>query len=83
MEKLLDGFVPSSNDEAFSVVLLAQPIQNQEQDKCRLYEMYSALSSFATWQTAKGVTESAAIMAMANAGVNAGVSWSSAIERYQ
>ena len=81
MEKLLDGFVPSDKDEAFSVVLLAQPIQNQEQDKCRLYEMYSALSSFATWQTAKGVTESAAIMAMANAGVNAGVSWSSAIEK--
>ena len=77
MEKLLDGFVPSSNDEAFSVVLLAQPIQNQEQDKCRLYEMYSALSSFATWQTAKGVTESAAIMASANAGVNAGVNFGS------
>lgn len=77
MEKLLDGFVPSDKDEAFSVVLLAQPIQNQEQDKCRLYEMYSALSSFATWQTAKGVTESAAIMAMANAGVNAGVNFGS------
>lgn len=77
MEKLLDGFVPSDKDEAFSVVLLAQPIQNQEQDKCRLYEMYSALSSFATWQTAKGVTESAAIMASANAGVNAGVNFGS------
>lgn len=77
MEKLLDGFVPSNKDEAFSVVLLAQPIQNQEQDKCRLYEMYSALSSFATWQTAKGVTESAAIMASANAGVNAGVNFGS------
>lgn len=77
MEKLLDGFVPNSNDEAFSVVLLAQPIRNQEQDKCRLYEMYSALSSFATWQTAKGVTESAAIMASANAGVNAGVNFGS------
>lgn len=48
MEKLLDGFVPSNDDEAFSVVLLAQPIQDREQDKCRLYEMYSALSSFAT-----------------------------------
>lgn len=72
MEKLLDGFVPSNDDEAFSVVLLAQPIQNQEQDKCRLYEMYSALSSFSTWQSAKGYNESAAIMSMANAGVNAG-----------
>ena len=72
MEKLLDGFVPSNDDEAFSVVLLAQPIQDREQDKCRLYEMYSALSSFATWQTAKGYSESAAIMSMANAGVNAG-----------
>lgn len=39
---------PSNDDEAFSVVLLAQPIQDREQDKCRLYEMYSALSSFAT-----------------------------------
>lgn len=81
MEKLLDGFVPSNDDEAFSVVLLAQPIQNQEQDKCRLYELYSALSSFSTWQTARGYTESAAIMSMANAGVNAGVNFSSAIEK--
>lgn len=81
MEKLLDGFVPSNDDEAFSVVLLAQPIRNQEQDKCRLYELYSALSSFSTWQTARGYTESAAIMSMANAGVNAGVNFSSAIEK--
>lgn len=75
MEKLLDGFAPENDGEAFSIVLLAQPIQDQEQDKCRVYELYSALSSFATWQTAKGYTESAAIMSMANAGVNAGANF--------
>ena len=77
MEKLLDGFVPENDGETFSIVLLAQPIQDQEQDKCRLYELYSALSSFATWQSAKGYTESAAIMSMANVGVNAGINFGS------
>lgn len=81
MEKLLDGFVPDDYNDTFSIVLLAQPIQNQEQDKCRLYELYSALSSYATWQSAKGFTESAAIMSMANAGVNAGVNLGSIVSK--
>lgn len=72
MEKLLDGFVPSKAEEAYSVVLLAQPTKEQQQDKCRLYELYTALSSFATWQTSNGYNESASIMAMSNVGLNAG-----------
>lgn len=76
MEKLLDGFVPQTANQEYTVILLAQPILDPETDKCRLYEMYSALSPYATWQSNVSVSDSASIMSMSNMGVNAGLNFS-------
>lgn len=51
MEKLLDGIVPKSEDEEYTIVLLAKPIVDQLGKKNRLFEMYSALNPYASWQT--------------------------------
>lgn len=70
IEKLLDGIVPKSEDETYSIVLLAQPFRDLSRQICRLYELYSQLSPYATWQKNSGSNESLAKTASANAGVN-------------
>ena len=72
MEKLLDGIVPENQSESYTIVLLAKPIQNQLQSKNRLYELYSALKPFETWQTSTGVSESSTEGATFNLGGNIG-----------
>jgi len=74
MEKLLDGIIPQSSLEDYTVVLLAKPINNQLENKNRLFELYSALTPYATWQTNYTYTTSDAINSSANFGVNLGVS---------
>src|SRR5699024_10150502 len=44
MEKLLDGIVPSSADEEYTIVLLAKPLNDQLASKNKLFELYSALA---------------------------------------
>lgn len=67
IEKLLDGIVPS--DEDYSVVLLAQPSGNLEARRSRLYDLYSNLSPYATWQKTRGSNESLSQSAAAILGV--------------
>ncbi len=74
MEKLLDGIVPKNESEDYTVVLLAKPINNQLEKKNRLFELYSALIPYASWQTNYTYTTSDAINSSANLGVNLGVS---------
>lgn len=74
MEKLLDGIVPKKKSEDYTVVLLAKPIKNQLEKKNRLFELYSALVPYASWQTNYTYTTSDAINSSANLGVNLGVS---------
>lgn len=74
MEKLLDGMVPRDETEEYTIVLLAKPVQNQLACKARLFELYSALSPYASWQTDYTFTQSDAIGSSANLGVNLGVS---------
>lgn len=74
MEKLLDGIVPSSRHEEYTIVLLAKPIKEQLESKNRLYELYTELSPYASWQTNYTYTESDGITSSANFGVNLGVS---------
>lgn len=73
MEKLLDGIVPTDNDDAYTVVLLAKPINDQLSTKNRLFEMYSSLAPYASWQTNYTYTESDANNSGANVGVNLGM----------
>lgn len=74
MEKLLDGIVPASESEKYTIVLLAKPVKNQLEEKNRLYELYTALAPYASWQTGYTYTESDAVSSSAHFGVNLGVS---------
>lgn len=74
MEKLLDGMIPRDASETYTIVLLAKPVQNQLNCKNRLFELYSALSPYASWQTNYTFTQSDSIGSSANLGVNLGVS---------
>lgn len=73
MEKLLDGIVPEDESQEYTIVLLAKPIKEQLECKNRLYELYTALAPYATWQTGYTYTESDGITSSANFGVNLGV----------
>lgn len=74
MEKLLDGIVPENDSEEYTIVLLATPIKEQQEKKSRLYNLYSALLPYSTWQTNYTYIESDITSAQANIGVNLGVS---------
>ena len=74
MEKLLDGMIPKDESEEYTIVLLAKPVQNQLAYKNRLFELYSALSPYASWQTSYTYTQSDSLNASASLGVNLGVS---------
>ncbi len=74
IEKVLDGIVPRRRSEEYTLILLATPVQDAEQRKLRLSELFTALAPFAAWSTNFTYTQSDAAMAMATIGVNAGVS---------
>ena len=74
IEKLLDGMVPDSLEKEYILILLATPIQDVENRKLHLAELYSALAPYAAWQTNFTYTESDSSTSMASFGVNAGVS---------
>ena len=74
MEKLLDGIIPQNETEDYTIVLLAKPISNQLESKNRLFELYSALAPYASWQTNHTYTESDGVSSSANFGVNLGMS---------
>ena len=73
MEKLLDGIIPSNGDDAYTIVLLAKPIMNHLSTKNSLFELYSALAPYASWQTSYMYTESDALNSSATAGINLGL----------
>ena len=66
--------VPQDKTEEYTIVLLAKPVQNQLSYKSRLFELYSALSPYASWQTNYTFTQSDSVGSSANLGVNLGVS---------
>lgn len=74
MEKLLDGIVPEDESQEYTIVLLAKPVRNQLESKNRLYELYTSLAPYASWQTGYTYTESDGVSSSANFGVNLGVS---------
>lgn len=74
MEKLLDGIVPESDLDEYTIVLLAKPIREQLESKNRLYELYTSLAPYSSWQTGYTYTELDGVSSSANFGVNLGVS---------
>lgn len=72
IEKLLDGIIPKTKYKEYSVVLLAQPATMLEAYRDRLYELYSALSPYSTWQEAEALNNSLTAAASGSAGLQAG-----------
>ena len=74
IEKLLDGIVPKSRAEEYTVVLLATPAHDIRERKLRLAELHSLLTPYASWTTNYTYHQSDSIGSSATIGVNAGVS---------
>ncbi len=74
IEKLLDGIVPRSQQEEYTLILLATPTLDAEERKLRLEQLYTGLAPYASWQTSFTYQESKAMGSSATVGVNAGMS---------
>lgn len=74
IEKLIDGIIPSQPSENYTLILLASPIQDIENRKLRLSELFSALAPYEKWQTNYTFTASDATTSMATFGINVGAS---------
>lgn len=74
IEKLLDGIVPESRSEEYTLVLLATPTLDAEERKLRLEQLYTGLVPYASWQTDFTYTETGSTSSSATVGLNAGVS---------
>lgn len=74
IEKVLDGIVPAEDKEEYTIVLLATPIKNQLDRTNRLYELYTALAPYVSWQTNFTFTEVNTTGSSATFGLNVGAS---------
>ena len=74
IEKLLDGIVPNKAREEYTLILLASPINDIEERKLRLSQIYSGLKPYSAWQTNFTVTELNTQGSTATVGVNVGAS---------
>ncbi len=72
MEKLIDGIVPSSELEEYTIVLLATPVKEQLERKNALSELYSRLAPFSAWSTTFTLSETTAVGSSATFGANLG-----------
>lgn len=74
IEKLLDGIVPDNHSKEYIIILLATPIQDVEDRKLNLAEVYSALAPYASWTTTFTFNEFSSTGSSATVGVNVGAS---------
>lgn len=74
IEKLLDGIVPSRTKEEYTLILLASPINDVEERKLRLAQIYSGLKPYSSWQTNYTYTEMHTEGSSSTVGVNVGAS---------
>ncbi|MBQ6946249.1 MAG: DUF87 domain-containing protein [Ruminococcus sp.] len=74
IEKLLDGIIPESIKEEYTLILLATPVRDVETRKLRLSELYTGLAPYSEWQTNFTYTETMAEGSSATLGVNVGAS---------
>ena len=72
IEKLIDGIVPTSELEEYTIVLLATPVKEQLERKNALSELYSRLAPFSTWSTTFTLSETTAVGSSATFGANLG-----------
>lgn len=74
IEKLIDGFTPRNRKEEYILILMATPIQDVEERKLRLSEIYSSLAPYSSWQTNFTFNNSDSFGSSATVGVNVGAS---------
>lgn len=74
IEKLLDGIIPETEEQEYTIILLVTPINDVEERKLRLAELYSGLAPYASWNTDFTYSESMATGSSATVGVNVGAS---------
>lgn len=74
IEKLIDGIIPKNSNQEYTIVLLATPVQDIEDRKLHLSELYTALSPYASWQTNFTYNENKAYGSTATVGINVGAS---------
>lgn len=74
MEKLLDGICPEEENDEYTIVLLATPVEEQLERKNALSELYSKLAPYSNWQTNFTYTEMAAEGSSATFGATLGAS---------
>lgn len=72
IEKLLDGIVPESADQEYTIVLLATPVINQLRKKMALSQLYSQLMPYSQWSTSFTYSENMSIGSSATFGANLG-----------
>lgn len=74
IEKLLDGTIPAGTHDEYTIILLATPIQDIEERKLKLGEIYSGMAPYASWQTDYRYSENDTVGSSATVGVNVGAS---------
>lgn len=74
IEKLIDGFVPKTSKEDYILILMASPINDVNERKLHLSELYSSLAPYANWQTNFTFNDSNSFGSSATVGVNVGAS---------
>ena len=74
IEKLLDGYVPHSKEEEYTLILLATPVLDAEDRKLDLADFYSGLAPYSKWSTNYTYVTSDSRSSSASFGVNAGIS---------
>ena len=74
IEKILDGVIPNTKGQEYTIVLLATPIRDLDERKLAISDFYTGLAPYAAWQTNYTFVQSDATSSMAVFGVNAGVS---------
>lgn len=72
IEKLLDGIVPRTKADEYSIILLACPAHNLRERQNRLCRLYTELSPYSTWQTSRNSSNSLSQTAIASMSGNLG-----------
>lgn len=74
IEKLIDGIVPKSSKEEYTLILLATPITDSEERRNTLSQIYSALFPYSAWQTNYSFNSTDSQSSNFNGGINLGLS---------
>lgn len=73
IEKLLDGITPNTDEEEYTIILLATPVKDISERKMRLCKMYSDLAPYSTWSTNYTFTDTESMSSSATVGLSGGI----------